>query len=312
MSFYRRKRFPFGKKLLELGEQHGWNSAADIGTALYENDSCFELVHPRDRDKKHLVNREKDINAITRRVQEHIIPTKEAQGIPGNYMMAYSILFDCSLDYLFGKIDEVCPNAEVADISKKTGLSSKAVANLMSNTQIYLEGFLYQYYQYEFLYSNINPEAYTGVTKFWSDILESNLYIGLPESWTEMACALQLYKATEQQFAERDSKKPTLPSREEFFERVNEYYVTHDHADPCMGDDPYEVYDHDKARVMMIMRDIDNEEWEESSSDREKSKMVYWGCAGMFDRKLGNYFHDLAEHFEIPTFDPYEEDTEEE
>ena len=38
-------------------------------------------------------------------------------------------------------------------------------------------------------FSNIDPEAYTDVTKFWSDILESDLYIGLSESWTEMACA---------------------------------------------------------------------------------------------------------------------------
>ena len=34
-----------------------------------------------------------------------------------------------------------------------------------------------------------------------------------------------------------------------------------------MGDDPYEIYDHDKDRVMMIMRDIDNEEWEDEDDN---------------------------------------------
>ena len=35
------------------------------------------------------------------------------------------------VDYLFGRIEEKCPNVEVLDISKKTGLSVEAVKRLM-------------------------------------------------------------------------------------------------------------------------------------------------------------------------------------
>ena len=78
-----RKGTPFGQKLMGLAKERNMHSAADIAAALYENDLCFELVHPRDRDIKYLVNKDKDINTITRRVQEHIDPSKEAHLVPG-------------------------------------------------------------------------------------------------------------------------------------------------------------------------------------------------------------------------------------
>jgi hypothetical protein len=44
-----RKGKPFGQKLMGLAKERNMHSAADIAAALYENDLCFELVHPRDR-----------------------------------------------------------------------------------------------------------------------------------------------------------------------------------------------------------------------------------------------------------------------
>lgn len=300
---FKRKGPPFGIKLELLGKEHNLKNAAEIANALYKNDTCFLIIKPGKRDFKDPTEdaKNRDCATLAKRVQDHIQPTTEAEQVDGKYMLAYSVLFDCSLDFLYGKIDEPTPNAEVFDICKKTGLSSKAVSNLMSNNHVYLESFLYQHFEYEFLYSNIDPEASISVTKFWSDILESELFNSLPESWSEMACALELHKATEQRFQALDRRKPNLPSREEFFKIVDEYYATHG-DDPCMGDDPFDIFDKDKDRAMAIMREISDEESENAFSDKGKAKTIYWGCAGIFNRMIGNYFHKLADNFEIPTF----------
>lgn len=94
-----------------------------------------------------------------------------------------------------GRIEEMAPNSEVLDICRKTGLSAKAVTNLMSSGQIYLEGFLYRHYEYEFLFNDVDAEASISMASFWSDLLESRMFSSLPEAWAEMACVLQLYKA---------------------------------------------------------------------------------------------------------------------
>lgn len=72
--------------------------------------------------------------------------------------------------------------------------------------------------------------------------------------------------------------------------------------------DPYEIYDHDSSRALEILKDMDEEKLYELSSDKDKAKTVYWGCAGMFDRMLENHFHDLANSFEIPTYAPEQDD----
>ena len=308
MSYLRfkdiKKGRTFGKILNELSEYRGYKSATDIAVALYEDDICFDLVHPRDRDTKYLVSRDKDINSIARRVRDHIVPDMDAQDVPGNYMLAYSILFHCSLDYLFGLVDNAAPNAEVRDISEKTGLSPKAVENLCAKSEVYLEQFIYQ--NTHNLYSQgFNPEARLGVSKFWSDLLESELFSEIPENWARMAFSLQIYKATQDFVKQVESRLLKLPSRQEFFDKVDEYYATHE-GDPCMGDDPYFIYDNDPDRALTILREIDEEEYYDTACDMDQMQTVYWGCAGMFDRQIQNYFHNLAENYKIPRFENYD------
>lgn len=304
----------FGRRLMGLAIDEKKEKGKDCTTptlmahALY--DFCYDLVKPATRRNKkgqRVKDEQHDIDAIKRMVQRHFTDTENATDVPSNYLLAYSKLFSCSLDYLYGATDIKSRDLSVRDMCDKLHLSEKAVSNLMANSEIYLDGFLYQHFEYEFLYSNIDVESSVQVTEFWNDILENDLFFQLPKDWVEMACAFQLYKATQEQHEACNAKKTVLPTREAFIERVDEYYATH-HYDPCMGDNPCEIYDHDKDRAMMIMRDIDNEEWSESVSDSTKAKTVYWGCAGMFDRQVANYFHKRAETFEIPTFDPYKED----
>lgn len=169
-----RKGPAFGMKLTALGESRGYLSARDFAVALYENGYCFELVHPRDRTVKYETTKKKDIDSIARRVQDHIKPTVEAQDVPGNYMYAYSLLFDCSLDYLYGRIEEPSPDAEITDISQKTGLSAKVVTNLIDNY-------------------DPDPDVFS-MTRIWSEVLESGLFEEVPTQWF-IYCGNKLRKA---------------------------------------------------------------------------------------------------------------------
>lgn len=240
---YLRNEKVFGNRLNTVGEKLGLRGAAQIARALYENPECFKIIKPGGRTVKYRVNCNKDVDTISRAVQRHF-DFDDCYAVPGNYMLAYHILFNCSLDYLYGIIDDPYPNAEVADICKKTGLSEKAVENLMQNPKIHLEDFLYQDYEYELLYGNIDPEGSVRASTFWSDILESDLFNELPEDWSAMACALQLS-------GELKGKTGT--------------------------------------------------------SEINKAQTIYWGCAGLFDRKISNYFHEKAEHFSIPRIRTEEE-----
>jgi len=72
----------FCERLNQLSEEIGCSGAASIARALYQNNKCFEQVHPKGRSKKYHVNEKKDIGAIARRVQEHLTCTN-ACDIPG-------------------------------------------------------------------------------------------------------------------------------------------------------------------------------------------------------------------------------------
>ncbi len=125
-----RSEAKFGQKLFRLGESIDRKGPAAIAEALYGNDACFKVIAPRGRDVKYKANIDKDLAAIMRRVQDHL-DLVNAYDVPSNYMYAYSILFNISLDYLYGKIDEECPNLEILDISKKTGLSIPVAQRLV-------------------------------------------------------------------------------------------------------------------------------------------------------------------------------------
>lgn len=159
----------FGKKLSELalplyktGRRE--KGASLIAVALYENDDCYAIIHPRGWEKRPLETENKATkkvkSSIARSVQRHL-DLENAYDVSCNYMMAYSILFNCSLDFLYGKIDDPCPNVEILDISNKTGLSVDAVKNLVNSADA-TEG---------------GPSF---VHKSWSKLLEGDAFLGIP------------------------------------------------------------------------------------------------------------------------------------
>ena len=150
----------FGRRLFLIGEKNGCKGPAAIADALYKNDDCFKLLTPRGRSEKYKFNKDKDTAAIMRRVQDHL-DCVNAYDVSSNYLLAYSILFDCSMDFLYGKIDVECPNLEIFDISKKTGLSIEVCKRLV--------------------YCSKDGES--PVVDDWSAILGSDLYNSVPADW---------------------------------------------------------------------------------------------------------------------------------
>ena len=120
----------------------------------------------------------------------------------------------------------------------------------------------------------------TFIIIFSPDLLKAH-YIFF--SWNTICSALQLHKATKEVLESVTVQENTLQSREDFFSIIDEYYATHDH-DPCFGDDPYDIYDNDKERALKILKELLEEKRYDARCDADKSKTVYWGCVGLFDR----------------------------
>ena len=297
----------FAKRLFHLGEEIHCLGPAKIAVALYENNECFKLVHPKNRTYKYAINRKKDISSIARRVQDHF-DLENAYDVPGKYMMAYSILFNCSMDYLYGRIETKCPNVEILDIGQKTGLSTKAVEQLMSNEVIYLDEFLQALDNYNFLdplnYGTYDSElndyffdTEVSISAFWSKLIETELFTKLPENWYRMACSLYTSKAIKLIAEEAKKEWDNLPPLDNFLSWINIYETFH----------PYEplykkynmswekIYENDPEYIKQIYREIRYNHLYSSLDQDEEYETTYWGCAGKFDRYALDFFHKKAE-----------------
>lgn len=288
------------------------NGPTAVAEGLYLNDECYKLVQPRGRIEKYQVNRKKDIAAIARTVDRHLNYKNniKATQIPGNYMKAYSILFDCSLDFLYGIIDVKSPNAEVLDISKKTGLSVESVKRLMANEKVCMEEYLQVANTYG-LFDGPNVgtydselddyflETYASVTAFWSELIESELFKRLPEDWYRMACALYTSKSVKMIAKEAEREMDDMPSLETFLSWVNTWECFHPNEPLYV---PYkmtweEAYDKKPELIKQVYKELRHEHFYSAVEKSEDYETAYWGCAGRFERSVLNFFHKKAEQW---------------
>ena len=166
---------PFNEKLIRLmKESHytvnsGFPNAVKLARALYDDDVCFSLVCPKNKGIRAYsdMQKRKEIATIARTIERHIEPQKEAHTVAGNFILAYSIIFNCSLDYLYGRITDPVPNVEIGDICKKTGLSIKAVNKLLDDSM---------------------PKEV--MHEVWSYLIESDFFEALSEDWFSYGGAL--------------------------------------------------------------------------------------------------------------------------
>lgn len=302
----------FGRRLYLLGEKHGLRGPAAIGKAIYDNLECFLLFCPGGRNYRYEFNEDKDLPTIRRRVDEHL-DVENAYDLSGNYMYAYSILFNCSLDFLYGKIDEECPNLEVLDISKKTGLSVKAVKKLMAGEEICMEEYLLTADHYGLLdripdtacgtdADDDYVETYASVTEFWSSLIESDLFTALPENWYRMACALFTSKGVRTIAEDAEKIKDELPPLDTFLSWVDTWNALNPQRplyriDGLDEDGIRELYEKEPDLIKQLYREIRHEHLYSAEDKADDLDDTYWGCAGKFDRHTLDFLHEKAEEW---------------
>ena len=119
----------------------------------------------------------------------------------------------------------------------------------------------------------------------------------IPRNWYRTACAL--YTNKWMRILSRDIKTfdDELPTFETFVSWINNYNTFHENNPVCIPFDKslQEVYDTEPEWVKSTYREIRYEHYYSAADREEDTETAYWGCAGMFDRRILTYFHDLAE-----------------
>lgn len=166
MAFKKLKleEFPrFGKKLIGLARENDIETPAEIAQSLYRR--CYELVKPGERKNKYgksVKSEENDIKSIIKIVQVHL-NEENAYNVQSKYMYAYSQLFECSIDYLYGITEVRSQHFDIRQICEKTGLSEKAVTHLIES-------------------HDDEPESFS-FTEWWSQVLEDRAFYDIPTVW---------------------------------------------------------------------------------------------------------------------------------
>lgn len=153
----------FGRRLLLLCRENNLYSPTSLAMVLYKE--YYEIVQPGTRNNKHGISvksAENDVKALTRAVQKHF-NIVEAYKVQSHFMYAYSLLFDCSLDYLYGRTDVKSCDLEVREICDKLHITETAVKNL-------IEGY------------DPDPEV-DSPTRFWSEALSDEIFHEVPLQW---------------------------------------------------------------------------------------------------------------------------------
>lgn len=168
----------FSRRLVILARENDIGAPELLARALYEHPECKNLIKPRERKNKEgkIVHSSiNDIEAIKRIIQKHY-NEENAYNIQSAYLYSYSILFKCSIDYLFETTEIRSSDLSVADICKKTGLSENTVVRLCEDYQIN------------------NEEDSFSRAGWWSNLLSSDAYYSFPTAWGGYAQRIvQLY-----------------------------------------------------------------------------------------------------------------------
>lgn len=143
-------------------------------------------------------------------------------------------------------------------------------------------------------------DTYQPMSKFWSTILESDLYKSIPEAWYRMACSLYTSKAIKMVAEDARKEWDKLPSWESFESWVNgSWNVFHPdqpiYAPPGMTLE--EAYKRDPDWAMQMYREVRYAHYYSAADKEEEYETAYWGCAGKFDRMILDYFHKEAENW---------------
>lgn len=159
----------FGKRLLAVANARGKGDTGALANAILENKNCREIVKIRER--KEYKSPFDEVAAIKRNIQNHLTQDKynEAWKVPSQYLYAYSIILDCSLDYLYGKTEIMSSDLGIRDICNKTGLSESAIVNLIDRHK-----------------DEIESDGFSFI-EWWSELLYDLPFTAIPLAWLSYA-----------------------------------------------------------------------------------------------------------------------------
>ncbi len=106
-----------------------YNSARKLAKALYEGRYFKDMEYHFDKGESDL--KQRDIWRIEKQIAKHLNAIDVCK-INGEYLTIYSQFFNCSTDYILGLTDIKSNNTEIRHICEVTGLSEKAITNLVT------------------------------------------------------------------------------------------------------------------------------------------------------------------------------------
>lgn len=113
--------------MVEKGDSY--NSARKLANALYEGRYFKDMEYHFDKGESDL--KQKDIWRIEKHIIKHLNAI-DVRKINGEYLTIYSQFFNCSTDYILGLTDVKTNNADIRHICEVTGLSEKAITNIVT------------------------------------------------------------------------------------------------------------------------------------------------------------------------------------
>ena len=162
----------FGGRLMELARKENIGTPALLAAALYEKyRALIEPAQRKNKNGKIVKDQAHDLAAITRMVQNHF-GAEEAYEVQSKYLYAYSMLFGCSMDYLYGRTEVKSCNLELREICKKLHISEQMVNNFMND-------------------DDTNPEAFSNAA-WWSRLLSGNGFEEIPMAWLQYSMELEI------------------------------------------------------------------------------------------------------------------------
>ena len=154
----------FKTRLSKLMISKGYKNSNDLARALYEQ----ELVSVKSKITEETLEEEIKKNAIgsiVKKVRKHMV-ADDASLVQGEFIVAYSRLFECSADYLLGYSDVITRDVTIQSICKATGLSEIAVLKL------------------------IDPNIQSGLSELLSYMLEDDSWpVMLSDYWKQLLVA---------------------------------------------------------------------------------------------------------------------------
>lgn len=178
----------FYNRLWKLMEARNLSTARELAQALYA-----EGIVPVDSTSEDEIS---IIASMTRRIQEHL-NLEGTDKLQGRYVKAYCDFFGCSSDYLFGLSLIKSGNPDIIRFCEATGLSEKSVGRLIED---------------------LPEDVKRDLVGFWSSVLESNLFYGVPLEFHQMCYELGQYRIAQGQIKTINMAAKKIDNSDKFVE----------------------------------------------------------------------------------------------